>query len=63
MISGPFSTSLPLLVFGVLAIIAGLTCLLIPEIGDKNLPDTFEDMKIQPRYSKKPTFYSTKLNS
>ena len=46
---GSFSKILPLLVFGVTSMIAGLSALMLPETGNTKLPDTLQDIK---RYSR-----------
>lgn len=45
MIAGDFAIILPLVVFGVISIVAGLLALLLPETMYKTLPDTVEDDK------------------
>ena len=43
MIGGRFGEVEPLVVFGVLSIIAGLLILLLPETLNQKLPDTIEE--------------------
>ena len=50
MIPGSFAKELPMLLFGVLAVLAGLATLVLPESADGGLPDTLEDMKKKSRY-------------
>ena len=49
MIPGSFARELPMLLFGVLAVLAGLATLVLPESADGGLPDTLEDMKKKSR--------------
>ena len=50
MIPGSFAKELPMLLFGVLAILAGLATLVLPKSEGGGLPDTLEDMKKKSRY-------------
>ena len=50
MIPGLFAKELPMLLFGVLAILAGLATLVLPKSEGGGLPDTLEDMKKKSRY-------------
>ena len=43
MLEGPFGKILPLLVFGISSIVAGLSALILPETGNTKLPDTIQD--------------------
>ena len=43
MLEGPFGKILPLLVFGVTSMAAGLLALILPETGNAKLPDTIQD--------------------
>lgn len=45
-IEGPFSRALPLIVFGSLAVAAGLVSLLLPETLRQKLPETLSDAAI-----------------
>ncbi|CAG5134163.1 unnamed protein product [Candidula unifasciata] len=44
-IEGDFAVALPLIIFGVVSIAAGLLALLLPETAYRKLPDTVEDAK------------------
>ena len=46
MLEGPFGKVLPLLVFGVSSMVAGLSALILPETGNTKLPDTIQDTVI-----------------
>lgn len=49
MLNGPVAKVLPLLVFGVTSIAAGLSALILSETGNIKLPDTFQDIEFYPR--------------
>ena len=44
MLEGPFAKILPLLIFGVTSVVAGLSALILPETGNIKLPDTLQDI-------------------
>ena len=46
MLEAPFGKVLPLLVFGVSSMVAGLSALILPETGNTKLPDTIQDTVI-----------------
>ena len=46
LVGGQFGQALPLLVFGVATIGAGLLCVFLPETLHKHLPETLEDAKM-----------------
>jgi OCT family organic cation transporter-like MFS transporter 4/5 len=43
LIGGDFGKALPLAIFGITSVIAGLLCLFLPETLNQKLPDTVED--------------------
>lgn len=42
-VSGDFGRVLPMCIFGILAILAGLLSILLPETNKRELPETLED--------------------
>ena len=46
---GSLPKILPLLIFGVTSIVAGLSAFILPETGNTKLPDTLQDIE---RYSR-----------
>ncbi|ESO84002.1 hypothetical protein LOTGIDRAFT_108526 [Lottia gigantea] len=45
LLKGELELALPLIVFGICSVVAGLLALLLPETMNRNLPDTIEDAK------------------
>ena len=50
MIGGKFGQAEPLLIFGILSVIAGLLLLLLPETYGEKLPDTMQEGEQFGRY-------------
>ena len=56
MLEGPFTKILPLLIFGVTSMVAGLSALILPETGNLKLPDTLQDIRGYSRFGNNVIF-------